>query len=396
VLGHSSGSRGPKTVVPLDLAWVRDHAMSRRLVLEARNAIGWRHAVWGAPGGSEMVIVLRFAVVGAPPEHWFSQLDPLDPEMAARYRWSWRGLRWGSRLAGMPLPLPRHAPLDRPETIVGWMADTLRAGGVPHLKTYASAAIGLCQAASAAGVDLAGARFTLTGEPLTAARQALFEKAGLEARPDYGGIEMGQVGEACVAPTGPDDLHLMEDMHAVIQPGSEGSARGLPSNALLLSSLRRTAPLLFLNVSLGDSATLDRRQCGCPMETHGWTRHLSDVRSFEKLTSAGMTFLDVDVIRILDETLPGRFGGVPGQYQVVEEERPDGRPRVRLLVHPAVGPLDPAAVREAFLAALASGSESDRSMAATWREAGLVEVERRPPMTETIGKILHLRTSGRR
>jgi hypothetical protein len=34
-------------------------------------------------------------------------------------------------------------------------------------------------------------------------------------------------------------------------------------------------------------------------------------------------------------------------------------------------------------------------MAATWREAGLVEVERRPPMTETIGKILHLRTSGR-
>ena len=56
VLGHSSGSRGPRTVVPLDLAWVRDHAMSRRLVLEARNAIGWRHAVWGAPGGSEMVM----------------------------------------------------------------------------------------------------------------------------------------------------------------------------------------------------------------------------------------------------------------------------------------------------------------------------------------------------
>ena len=50
VLGHSSGSRGPRTVVPLDLGWVRDHAMSRRLVLEARGALGWRHAVWGAPG----------------------------------------------------------------------------------------------------------------------------------------------------------------------------------------------------------------------------------------------------------------------------------------------------------------------------------------------------------
>ena len=77
------------------------------------------------------------------------------------------------------------------------------------------------------------------------------------------------------------------------------------------------------------------------METHGWTRHLRDVRSFEKLTSAGMTFLDVDVIRILDETLPARFGGVPGQYQLVEEERPDGRPRVRLLVHPGRRPPGP-------------------------------------------------------
>jgi hypothetical protein len=395
VLGHSSGSRGPKTTVPLDLAWVHDHAMARRLVLEARGALGWRHAVWGAPGGSELVIVLRFAVVGAPPEHWFSQPDPGDPELAARFRWSWRGLRWGSLLAGRPLPVPRHAPLERPEVIVDWMAECLRAGAVPHLKTYASAAIGLCQAASARGIDLAGARFTLTGEPLTVARQAVLEKAGIEARPDYGGIEMGQVGEACIRPTAPDDLHVMDHIHAVIQAGGDGPARGLPPNALLLTSLRRTAPLIFLNVSLGDAATLERRSCGCPMETHGWGRHLHDVRSFEKLTSAGMTFLDVDVIRILDEVLPARLGGVPGQYQLIEEELADGRPRVRLLVHPAVGPVDPAIARETFLAALASGSDTHRSMAATWRDAGLVEVERRAPVAETIGKILHLRTTRR-
>ncbi len=275
------------------------------------------------------------------------------------------------------------------------MAQCLRAGTVPHLKTYASAAIGLCQAASARGIDLCGARFTLTGEPLTAARQAVLEKAGIEARPDYGGIEMGQVGEACVRPTAPDDLHVMDHIHAVIHAGADGPARGLPPNALLLSSLRRTAPLVFLNVSLGDAAALERRTCGCPMETHGWGQHLRDVRSFEKLTSAGMTFLDVDVIRILDEVLPARLGGVPGQYQLIEEELPDGRPRVRLLIHPAVGRVDPVLARETFLAALASGSDTHRSMAATWRDAGLVEVERRAPVAETIGKILHLRTTRR-
>jgi hypothetical protein len=106
--------------------------------------------------------------------------------------------------------------------------------------------------------------------------------------------------------------------------------------------------------------------------------------------------VDVDVIRILDEILPARFGGVPGQYQLVEDELQDGRPRVRLLIHPAVGPFDPALAREAFLVALGSGSEVHRSMAATWREAGLVEIERRAPVTEAIGKILHLRTSGPR
>jgi hypothetical protein len=393
VLGQSSGSRGPRTAVPLDLAWVRDHAMSRRLVLEARGALGWRHAVWGAPGGSELVIVLRFAVVGAPPEHWFSEPDPLDPELGARYRWSWRGLRWSSRLAGVPLPIPRHVPLDGPEPIVDWMSSALHAGAVPHLKTYASAALRLCDAARASGRDLAGARFTLTGEPLTAVRQAILEKAGVEARPDYGGIEMGQVGEACMAPVASDDLHAMEDIHVLVQPGADGPSRGLPPNSLFLSSLRRTAPLMLLNVSLGDSATLERRQCGCPMEAHGWTRHLRDVRSFEKLTSAGMTFLDVDVIRILDEILPARFGGVPGQYQLVEEELHDGRPRVRLLIHPIIGPLDLGLAREIFLTALGSGSEDHRSMAATWREAGLVEVERRAPVAEAIGKILHLHRS---
>ena len=86
---------------------------------------------------------------------------------------------------------------------------------------------------------------------------------------------------------------------------------------------------------------------------------------------------------------------LPGQYQLIEEELPDGRPRVRLLIHPAVGVVDPALAREIFLAALASGSDTHRSMASTWREAGLVEVERLPPVPETIGKILHLRATRR-
>ncbi len=93
---------------------------------------------------------------------------------------------------------------------------------------------------------------------------------------------------------------------------------------------------------------------------------------------------------LLEEGLPGRFGGAPTDYQLVEEEAADGPPRLLLLVHPRVGPLDPGAVAEAFLTAISRGSGVERVMGLAWRSAGLLQVERRPPLTTSSGKILHL------
>ena len=91
----------------------------------------------------------------------------------------------------------------------------------------------------------------------------------------------------------------------------------LPPRALLLSSLRASSPLVLLNVSLGDQAFVERRHCGCPLESMGWDLHLHTIRSFEKLTAGGMTFLGSDVIRVMEDVLPGRFGGGPADYQLV-------------------------------------------------------------------------------
>jgi hypothetical protein len=126
------------------------------------------------------------------------------------------------------------------------------------------------------------------------------------------------------------------------------------------------------------------------MERYGWTTHLHTIRSFEKLTSEGMTFADADVIRVLDEELPRRFGGGPTDYQLVEEELQDGRSRITLRVHPRVGSLDSAQVGEAFLAGLGARSGIERVMELLWRQAGLVHVERRAPEAQANGKILHL------
>src|SRR5262249_41055382 len=156
---------------------------------------------------------------------------------------------------------------------------------------------------------------------------------GAEARAIYATVEAWRVGEPCLRADAPDEGHFVDDIHALVQPSARDARPGIPAGALLLTSLPPPAPLLLLNPSLGDKATVTTRRCGCAVEYLGWSTHLSEIRSYEKLTAGGMTFLDSDVIRVLDEILPARFGGGPTDYQLVEDEGADGRPRIRLLVH---------------------------------------------------------------
>lgn len=112
-------------------------------------------------------------------------------------------------------------------------------------------------------------------------------------------------------------------------------------------------------------------------------------RSYEKLTAGGMIFLDTDVIRVLEEVLPARFGGGPTDFQLVEDEAEGGAPRLQLRVHPGLGPLDPSAMAETFLAAIGHGSGVERVMGLVWREGHFLRVEREAPLATASGKILH-------
>ena len=390
VPAESGGSRGIGTRVPVDLAFIRDRAVTTYLALAARGGTAWRHALWEVPGGVATSRLLLYSLLTTSPIRWFSLVDPAAPGLHPRYRWSGRILRWGSLLAGVPLPGPQYVPLERPLPIARWMAEILQAGRTPHLSVSVSSAVRLCQAALDAGIDIRGAQLWVGAEAATAARLTAIRRSGVEAVPSYASTECGAIAYGCLAPEAPDDLHLFHDLLALIRPGPEAADHGLPSNALLMSSLLATAPLILLNVSMGDQAVVERRACGCPLERLGWATHLRTIRSFEKLTAGGMTFLDSDVIRVLEEVLPARFGGGPTDYQLLEEEEDDGRPRLRLLVHPAIGPLDADAVAEAFLTAIGRRSRADRVMELLWRDAGFVRVERRPPRSTPSGKILHL------
>jgi hypothetical protein len=377
--------------VPIDLAFLREQSTNTCLVVHARGGATWHKGHWTVPGGGALNMVLTYAGFGRLPTAWFSQLEPNSPSIPARYRWSARLVCWLSRAARRPIPSPRYVPIEDPAPILRWMTGILRSGEVPLLQTFTSSAVRVCQAAREAGVDLRGVQFTLGGEPVTAARLAAIREVGGVGYTHYGAAETGSaLSLGCLDPVQPDDSHLTDDLHAFVQPGEASPSLDLSPRALLITSLRMRAPLVFLNASLGDEAIVDRRACGCRLEGYGWRTHVHTIRSFEKLTAGGMTFLDVDAIRVLEEVLPARFGGSPADYQLLEEERADGRSQLLLLVHPAIGAADGRVIADVFLEALGRGEEAKHVMALAWRQAGLLQVERRPPVVTGAGKILHL------
>ncbi len=389
VPARSGASRSAGTAILMDLEFIREAAEDTRLLFDACDGIDWTQALWHVPGSGAIARLLEYASFGPPPERWFSQVDPGAPGIHSRYRWSARLLRAAGYLAGRTFPRPEHVSVDAPLPIVRWIATVLESGRTPHLHAYVSSITRLCYAALEVGVELRGARFMVVGEPLTAAQRGVVEAAGASVVARYGIVECGVVGFGCLAAGEPDEVHVVDDLHAVVQPETDGD-HGLPLRTLLFSSLRPAAPLVLLNVSMGDQAIAESRPCGCPVERIGWARRLHTIRSYEKLTAGGMTFLDSDVIRLLEEVLPARFGGAPTHYQLVEDHAADGSPRLRLLIAPAVGPVDEAAIVEAFLTAVSAGSDVAAVMASAWREARLLAIERRTPFVTGSGKILHL------
>lgn len=388
---RTSGSGGARMTVPVGLGFVRDCAVNTRLVLEALGGLGWCFAHWGVPGGVAIARILEYAAFGSSIERWFSPVDPRAAGLHPAYFWSARIVSHASRLAGLPIPLPEHALPTDPSPVADWISRVLRTGQVPYVFCYASSALSLCHHAWEHGIDIAGARLHVGGEPITPARTNLMRRAGVVPMPRYGTAESGRIGYGCMEPQAPDDVHFYDDLFAVVQSGPAGDASG---DALLLTSLRTSSPLVLLNVSTGDRATVLQRSCGCPLEAVGWTTHLHTIRSFEKLTAAGASLLDTDAIRVLEEVLPERFGGIPTDYQLVEEEEADGQFRLKLLVHPSVQAVAEKLVAETFVAEITKGSGIEKMTGILWRDANLIAVERGIPRATAAGKILHLHRCG--
>ena len=279
--------------------------------------------------------------------------------------------------------------------MVRWVARHLRAEGPLILRTMPSAAARLGLAAADAGQSLHGLTLVTSGEPITEIRRQQIEASGARLVALYAAADLNGLAYACATPAASDDVHVMVDRYALVQRKRAVVADGPSVESLLFTSLGPEAGKVAFNLELGDYARVEERACGCALGAYGLTTHLSEIRSFEKLTGEGVTFARSNLEQVLDEVLPRRFGGTGLDYQLAEEEASDGTTRLVLRVSPVIGALDEELLRSALLEAVSEGSLADRYQAGLWRAAGTVQIRREAPVHTRLGKVLPFQLRGK-
>jgi hypothetical protein len=400
---RSGATRSAGTRIRIDFNYLTQRSLYDAFILNMHGCLSAPIANWfpvfpGAPGINSS---LRFARIGNAPKKWFSQVERSHVKVNWEKRLGVNYIFLMSRLMGVPIAKPEYVGLNNAYDVALWASQVLQETARCVIYTFASSAVRVCMAAAENNLNIRGAHFLVTGEPLTPQKKSEIEAAGARAVPIYGISEAGVIAAGCDQPYPESDhCHSLKDTTAIIshRVGVEHSDAEVDS--FLFSSVLFESPKILLNVGMGDYGTVRRGSCPCEFGQLGFDVHISGIRSWEKLTGEGVTFVDTDFIRIVEKELPRAFGGQSTDYQLVEEEDARGLTRLRLIVSPRVGEVDEDKVVERFIESLRSGTLSPESWTQSgpemWAQARTLRVRREYPIPTPSGKILPFHISKRR
>ena len=333
--------------------------------------------------------LFQYAKLGLSIERWFSQSQAGYLSRAWKHAWVTAYALRAGRLHGHAFPSPEHVPLSEAWRIAEWLAEKRRAGKPAVLHTNSASGVRVCLAAKARGLDIAGTLFRLGSEPVTPGRARVVRATGCTVAPHYAMGESGRIGMACTNPDAVDDVHLLTDKIVLIRR-ERSLGGGVRVKANIYTTLLPSSAKLMLNVESDDYGVVEQRSCGCLWDRLGFATHFHTIRSYEKLTSEGMNYLGADLIRLVEDVLPARFGGAPTDYQFVEDEDANGLPQVNLVVSPRVGPVPEAAALDAVIGFLNQVPGASDNYGEHWRQGGTLRLIRREPHATSASKILAL------
>jgi hypothetical protein len=387
----TGGSTGHPRRVLMDLDYFESRLPLQLLMEEVQGLRGVRQAQWAEiPPGHGLEAALLRVPLGYPLERWFTPVWAGPDAPGFRFRTATRLIVAIARASGARVPRPEWVPFDQAVVIARWAAAVVQASGRCGIRTHVSKALRIAVAAEEHGIDLTGVMITAGGEPPTPAKVRRITATGARIIANYFLTEAGPMGFACPASDDPNDQHLLLDHLALVPWRREVPGFAVDVDAFHYTTLLPSAPKLMLNVETDDYGVVETRSCGCGFEAFGFSTHLREIRSFSKLTGEGVTLVGSAMERILEEELPGRFGGSALDFQLVEEEDERGFTRLTLLAHPRLElPVDEAviAVVHDALARMGGMAEVSRGL---WSQAGTLRVRREVPRLTARGKLLPL------
>jgi len=391
---RSGGSRSKGTwtlhSVPSQVYWEQYHGvLARELGIQADPFIV---IVGILPSMAGFVLALRGPRFGWNVERWYAVGGNLKD--SGHYRALTTMMVLIGKLAGAPCPFPTYLPENDFSPIAEYIARRKAEGKRSCIGGYLSPAVRVAAAAAEKGLDISGTIFSVGGEALTPAKRAVIEAAGGEVYPFYSIVEFGPVGYACSRMKTGNCVHLFEDSVAAISRKRLAPLSETEVNSLLFTSITPFASRVLINAEMDDSGIIENVQCDCLFGQIGFKRQIRDIASYGKLTGQGMTLAGTNVVRILEEALPRRLGGRPGDYQLVEEEG-GAQTVVTLRISPRVGRVNTDEARDCFLDEL-KRHYGGALAARTWRHAEGVRVVVAEPLATQTGKVLPLHLLGAR
>lgn len=388
---QSSGSRSAGTRTAFDIDFMSETSHNWLLMLVANNCLDLPVGLWKPvfPAGSGMSSVLKQWKVGKPIDRWFSPVNEMQVQSSMMHRMATRYIIYSSRLWGARLARPEYVCLEEAVKVGQWMADAKKQFGGCCLICSPSSAVRLCQAAMENGLDIHGTLIIVSGEPLTMAKRRQIEAAGVLVTSRYTNSESHGIGAGCLEDGATDDVHLFLDRLALIQHQRKVEHADIYVDAFLVTTLLPSAPKIMLNVESDDYGVMESRGCGCFFGQLGFDTHIHDIRSFAKLTGSGMTIVGTDLVRILEEVLPGRYGGVASDYQLLEEEDSQGQTHLNLIISPTVGIVDESAIVASVLDELRRSAHCGKLAAGLWSQENAIQVKRVYPFSR-MGKVMTL------